>query len=147
MAPMLLCFAFMFLILSLGKIIIYCSLGGLFICSSVLCGFTICFYCCECCFNLDACCLLPQFVQAIILLIGGVQVHDLCVVPGIMGNRWLLQVVPVCWALDSRGDSQGDGSNVQNSCHWEWWEVCINRKVGAMDKTKLNGFLWLRPLR
>lgn len=33
-------------------------------------------------FGLDACCLFPQCVQAIVPLLGGMKVYSLCVLPG-----------------------------------------------------------------
>ena len=61
--------------------------------------------------GLDACCLFPQCVQAVIALIGGVQVHGLHVISGEC-HGWHLQVVPGCisgdpWGGGALGSSRG----------------------------------------
>lgn len=52
-----------------------------------------------CCFGLDACCLFPQCVLAIIPLIEGGQVHGLCVLLG-RWREWLAPSTSTClWSL------------------------------------------------
>ena len=70
----------------------YCSLGGLCICKNATGQFVRAYYyyyhyyyhyfCLRAAFDLDACCLFPQCVQAVIPLTGVVLVYSLHVLPG-----------------------------------------------------------------
>ena len=83
-------------------------------------------------FDLDFCCLFPQYIHGVVPLIVGVQVYGLHVLPGrwrkwvapVGGNclpgpwhwqgplirGWLQQATPDCWALVSDSDIHGGGS-------------------------------------
>lgn len=82
-------------------------------------------------FGLDDCSLFPQFVQAVIPFIGGVQVHSLPLLPGRWG-QWFclllgpLAVVPThgemgvagfawCRTLSSGSDTQSFGGGAPGS--------------------------------
>ena len=103
------------------------------------------------CFGLDACCLFPPCVQAIIPLLVGMQLYRLWVLPGIRGNRQCLQEAPGCQVLGSGKDPWGggaqaapgfrafvSGSNSQagvgNTQSIWWWQqpgMCIPRRMRA----------------
>ena len=97
---------------SLRETIIHCCFGGQFACgkisvSLVWISFIYLFFCLYrfncfwhgCCFGLDACCLFPQCVLAIIPLIGSGQVHGPCVLLGRWGE-WLAPSTSTClWSL------------------------------------------------
>ena len=107
--------------MNLGKTIIYCSLGGLFICRSSP-GSLVKAYCIfgvRAPFGLDACYLFPQCVQVVLLFPQCVQ----AVIPllgvcrcsacpcfwGGVGKGKLLQSASGCSALGSGSDPCGGG--------------------------------------
>ena len=81
--------------------------GFLFFCFFVLFCF-VCLFGMRDAFGLDACCLFPPCVQAVIPLIRGMKVCSLPVLPGSGGSGRCLQAT-ACWALDSVGDPWGGG--------------------------------------
>lgn len=119
-----------FLICEFRETIIYCSPGDYLYAGVLLgslCGFTV-FFGVRATFGVDVCCLFPQCVQAVIILIG--SVHGLDVLTGRWGHwvmptggawlpspwqwwqligRWWQQAAPGCRDLGNGSDPLGGG--------------------------------------
>ena len=90
MVPVFLHFAYIFYSVSIGETIIYCSLGGLFICGSIpgkllWVYLFIYLFGLQAAFGLVACCLFPQCGQVIIPSKYSYMVHECSQGGGIKG--------------------------------------------------------------